>query len=190
MEHEMIDEYNKLGQKIGVVDKEIAHRDGLWHKAIHVWIVNDKDEVLLQYRCAEKKLYPNMWDTSFAGHIGTGESSIEAVIREGKEELGIDVDLDKLELLITSVEKVRFRKIVSNEFIDVYMLRQNVDLDKIVLQKEEVSNAKYVSMDEFFKIVEEEKICPHPVPYRVLKEVFKNPEGIGFPIIRAEVENN
>lgn len=173
MEHEMIDEYNKLGEKIGVVDKEIAHRDGLWHKAIHVWIINDKNEVLLQYRCAEKKLYPNMWDTSFAGHIGAGESSIQAVIREGKEELGIDVDLEKLEFLMTMVEKVRYEKIVSNEFIDIYILRQNVDINKIALQKEEVADAKYVSMDEFFKIVERGDICPHEMIYKVLKELWK-----------------
>ncbi len=174
MEHEMIDEYNKLGEKIGVVDKEIAHRDGLWHKAIHVWIINDKNEILLQYRCAEKKLYPNMWDTSFAGHIGAGESSIEAVIREGKEELGIDVDLEKLEFNDTMVEKVRYEQIVSNEFIDIYILRQNVDINKIALQKEEVSDAKYVTMDEFFKIVERGEICPHKNIYMVLKEMLQD----------------
>lgn len=173
MEHEMIDEYNKIGQKIGIVDKEIAHRDGLWHKAIHVWIINDKNEILLQYRCAEKKLYPNMWDTSFAGHIGAGESSIDAVIREGKEELGIDVNLENLEFLMTMVEKVRFREIVSNEFIDIYILRQNVDIEKVALQKEEVSDAKYVSIDEFFEIVDRGDICPHEMVYKVLRELWK-----------------
>ena len=168
MKQEMIDEYNKIGEKIGVVDKEIAHRDGLWHKTIHVWIINDKNEVLLQYRCADKKLYPNMWDTSFAGHIDAGESSIQAVIREGKEELGIDVDLEKLEFIMTMVEKVKYEQIVSNEFMDVFVLRQNVELDKIALQKEEVAEAKYVSIEEFFDIVEKRNICPHEMMYKIL----------------------
>ena len=44
MEHEMIDQYNIRGEKIGVVDKQIAHRDGLWHKSVHVWIINKKGE--------------------------------------------------------------------------------------------------------------------------------------------------
>lgn len=173
MEHEMIDEYNKIGEKIGVVDKEIAHRDGLWHKAIHVWIINDKNEVLLQYRCSEKKLYPNMWDVSFAGHIGAGESSVEAVIREGKEELGIDVDLERLEFLMTMVEKVKYEKILSNEFIDVYILRQNININEIALQKEEVADAKYVSINEFFDIVEKGNICPHEMTYKILRELWK-----------------
>mgnify|MGYP001050837068 FL=1 len=173
MKQEMIDEYNKIGEKIGVVDKEIAHRDGLWHKTIHVWIINDKNEVLLQYRCADKKLYPNMWDTSFAGHIDAGESSIQAVIREGKEELGIDVDLEKLEFIMTMVEKVKYEQIVSNEFMDVFVLRQNVELDKIALQKEEVAEAKYVSIEEFFDIVEKRNICPHEMMYKILRELWK-----------------
>lgn len=173
MEHEMIDEYNPIGEKIGIVDKEIAHKKGLWHKAIHVWILNDKNEILLQYRCAEKKLYPNTWDCSFAGHIGAGEDSVQAVVREGKEELGIDVDLEKLEYVLTNREKTKYEQIQSNEFVDIYILRQNIDLDNITFQKEEVSDAKYVSLEEFFNLVKEEKILPHKIEYMVLKEILK-----------------
>lgn len=173
MEHEMIDEYNPIGEKIGIVDKEIAHKKGLWHKAIHVWILNNKNEILLQYRCAEKKLYPNTWDCSFAGHIGAGEDSVQAVVREGKEELGIDVDLEKLEYVLTNREKTKYEQIQSNEFVDIYILRQNIDLDNMKFQKEEVSDAKYVSLEEFFNLVKEEKILPHKIEYMVLKEILK-----------------
>ena len=96
---EYFDVLNEKGNYTGRIEtREKCHKDGLWHKAVHVWIVNDNNEILLQYRCAEKSLYPNLWDCSFAGHIGVGESSIEGLIREGKEELGIEVDLEKLEL--------------------------------------------------------------------------------------------
>lgn len=173
MEHEIIDEYNLIGEKIGVVDKEIAHKKGLWHKAIHVWILNDKNEILLQYRCAEKKLYPNTWDCSFAGHIGVGEASVHAVVREGKEELGIDVDLEKLEYVLTNREKTKYEQIQSNEFVDIYILRQNINLNSITLQKEEVSDTKYVSLEEFFNLIKEEKILPHEIEYMVLKEILK-----------------
>lgn len=173
MVHEMIDEYNAIGEKIGIVDKEVAHKKGLWHKAIHVWILNDKNEILLQYRCAEKKLYPNTFDCSFAGHIGAGESSVQAIIREGKEELGIDIDLEKLEYILTNREKIKYEQIQSNEFVDIYILRQNISLDNITFQKEEVSDAKYVSLEEFFNLVKEEKVLPHEIEYMVLKEILK-----------------
>lgn len=173
MEHEMIDEYNHIGEKIGVIDKSIAHKKGLWHKAIHVWVINNKNEILLQYRCAEKKLYPNTWDCSFAGHIGTGESSTQAVLREGKEELGIDVNLEKLEYVLTNREKTKYEQIQSNEFVDIYILKQDIDVDEMKFQKEEVSDAKYVSLNEFFKLVEDKKVLPHEIEYMVLKEILK-----------------
>ena len=172
MVHEIIDEYNKIGEKIGTVDKEIAHKDGLWHKSVHVWIINDKNEILLQYRCADKKLYPNKWDCSFAGHISAGETSIEALLREGKEELGIDIDLEKLNYVMTNRECIKYENINSNEFVDIYILRQNIDIDKISFQKEEVSNAKYVPIEKFFELINNDDIIPHKIEYMVLKEII------------------
>ena len=170
MAKEMIDEYNYRGEKIGVVDKDIAHEKGLWHKSVHVWLINDKNEILLQYRCAEKKLYPNTWDCSFAGHISAGENSIQAVQREGKEEIGIDVDLEKLNFILTNRECIKYEDINSNEFVDIFLLRQNFNLDEIKFQKEEVSDAKYVSLEEFFDLMDNDKLLPHKIEYMVLKE--------------------
>lgn len=172
MEHEMIDEYNYRGEKVGVVDKAIAHKDGLWHKSVHVWILNDKNEILLQYRCADKKLYPNTWDCSFAGHISAGESSIEAVLREGKEELGIDVNLENLNFVFTNREEIKFEQIKSNEFVDIFVLRQNVDINDLHFQKEEVSDAKFVSLEKFFDLIENGAVLPHDVEYLLLKKIL------------------
>lgn len=174
MEHEMIDQYNLRGEKIGVIDKADAHKLGLWHKSVHVWLINDNDEILLQYRCGDKKLYPNTWDCSFAGHIGAGESSIESVIREGKEEIGIDVDIAKLEYIFTNKEILKYEDIDSREFADVYMLKQNFDLKNIEFQQEEVSDAKYVSLNEFFDLIDNNKLLPHKIEYMVLKELLRD----------------
>lgn len=173
MEHEMIDQYNIRGEKIGVVDKQIAHRDGLWHKSVHVWIINELGEVLLQYRCSDKSLYPDTWDVSFAGHIGAGESSIEAVLREGKEELGIDVDLEKLEYIFTNKEILLYNDIDSREFVDIFLLRQDIKLEDLVYQEEEVGGSKYVSGDEFFELAYSNTLFPHEVEYSVLKRVLR-----------------
>ena len=173
MKHEMIDEYNTRGEKIGIVDKAVAHEKGLWHKSVHVWIINDKNEILLQYRSAEKDLYPNTWDCSFAGHIDTGESSIEAVLREGKEELDIDVNLENLQYVFTNREMFQYGQVNSNEFVDIYILRQNINLQNVELQKEEVSNAKYVSKEQFFELMKNGTLIPHKIEYMVLKEILK-----------------
>lgn len=172
MAKEMIDEYNLRGEKIGVVDKDVAHEKGLWHKSVHVWILNNDNQILLQYRCSDKKLYPDTWDCSFAGHISAGESSVEALLREGKEELGIDVDLNNLEYILTNREHISYEDINSNEFVDIYVLRQDVKLEDILYQEEEVSDAKYVTIDEFFDLMDNGKLLPHKVEYMVLKEIL------------------
>lgn len=173
MAKEMIDEYNHLGEKIGIVDKDEAHAKGLWHKSVHVWIINNKNEILLQYRCKDKKLYPDTWDCSFAGHISAGESSLDAVKREGMEEIGIKVDLDNLNYVLTTREEILYKDINSKEFVDIFILRQDFKLDEISFQEEEVSDAKYVSIDEFFNLIDNKKVLPHDIEYMVLKELLK-----------------
>lgn len=60
---ELVDVYDEVtGEKTGeVISKNIAHDKGIWHSAIHIIMINKaKNKVLLQKRCANKKLYPNM----------------------------------------------------------------------------------------------------------------------------------
>lgn len=172
--HEMIDQYNIRGEKLGVIDKADAHKLGLLHKSIHVWLINKKNEILLQYRCKDKLLYPNTWDCSFAGHVGAGETSIEAVVREGKEEIGIDVDLEKLEYLMTLKENIKYKNINSNEYVDIFLLRQDFDIKKVKFQMEEVSDAKYFSKKEFFELIKSDKVLPHKLEYIILEELLKD----------------
>ena len=150
MEHEMIDLLNENGQVIGVVDKAVAHKEGLWHKSVHVWIVNDKDEILLAHRCKEKTFFPNCWDCSFAGHIGAGESSLSSAIREGNEEIGLELNKSDFEYLYTFKDKLVWKNKHSNEFVDVYLIRKNVNLNKLKLQEEEVDDVKWMKTEDFF----------------------------------------
>ena len=71
--------------------REVCHEKGLWHKAVAMFMINSKDQVLLQKRSANKKLWPNMWDMTAGGHVLAGEFGFEAIIREIKEELGADI---------------------------------------------------------------------------------------------------
>lgn len=51
---------------------------------------NDKEFVLLQKRF-NTGLLDNMYDVSCSGHLEAGETLIQAMIRETKEEIGIDI---------------------------------------------------------------------------------------------------
>ena len=104
---DIVDENNNPTGK--VKEKQQAHEDGNFHRTAHVWIINDKNELLLQKRSASKKTHPNCWDISGAGHIKAGESVIDAVKREVKALTNYEIEDYKLQL--EEVDKVKYYKI-------------------------------------------------------------------------------
>ena len=127
---EYLDVFTKYGEPTGEsIDRNIVHEKGMFHKSIHVWIVNSKGELLVQRRDSSKKTYPNMLDTSFAGHVSSNEGLIEAVIREGKEELGLEIDLECLNYLFAIKSEIKVREnYYENEINDVYLYEKDVKL--------------------------------------------------------------
>ena len=62
---EYFDVLNEKGEYTGKIEtREKCHREGLWHKAVVVFIINSKGQVLLQKRSANKKMWPNTWDVT------------------------------------------------------------------------------------------------------------------------------
>ncbi len=148
---ELFDILDKNGNKTGKTKpRSLVHKDGDWHKSVHIWIANDKDEVMLQKRSPNKDSYPNMWDISSAGHLTAGDESLSGAIREIKEELGVDVLPEQLQLI--GVRKIAQRPtptFINSEFQDIYLLRLSLDLSKLTLQEDEVAAVKYVPLDTF-----------------------------------------
>ena len=152
---EFFDILDENGNKTGKTKARTeVHKDGDWHKAVHIWIVNDKDEILLQKRSPFKDSHPNMWDISSAGHLTAGDNSLLGAIREIKEELGIDILPSQLTLIGTRKSTSRpSAMFINNEFNDVYLLRLSLDINKIVLQEDEVSEVKYIPIDKFRNMI-------------------------------------
>ena len=73
-----------------------VHGNNLRHRAVHILIFDQAGEVYLQQRSRWKDRHPLKWDSSAAGHVAAGESYEETARRELKEELGINVPLEKL----------------------------------------------------------------------------------------------
>eukprot|EP00667_Euglena_gracilis_P023332 EG_transcript_26313 len=115
-----------------------VHRDGDWHRSVHVWIVDPKHgTVVLQKRAPEKDTNPNKWDVGSAGHITAGDDSRGTAVREALEELGLVVaDPAELEFLFTAVNtcsgETKHGPYQDNELQDIYLLvREGVDVDAI-----------------------------------------------------------
>ena len=100
---EMIDVLNELGEftgEVAILDE--CHEKGYWHRAVFAIIVDKNDNILLQRRSPNKKLWPNMWDVTVGGHVKAGEFGRQAIIRECKEELNLDVKDSEIKYLISS----------------------------------------------------------------------------------------
>ena len=99
---------------IGSMDRDAVHVNNLRHRAVHIWIINARGELFLQKRSPWKQNHPNLWCSSTAGHVDSGESYEEAAHRELGEEIGVDSSL------------VRFWKIEAThetgyEFLEVFV---------------------------------------------------------------------
>ena len=133
---ELVDVLNEKGMYTGETQtREICSKKGLWHKAVCVFIINSKNQVLLQKRSANKKTWPNMWDVTAGGNVLAGEFDFQAIIRECKEELGIEfhiaskeIDITKLQLQEEEVSEVRW--IDKKEIIEKIKDKHNGITDK------------------------------------------------------------
>src|SRR5579871_5231372 len=99
---EYIDILDKEGNKTGEsLDGKEIHKLGLPHRTVHIWLVNSRKQLLLQKRSKIKDAYPSCWDISAAGHISSGETSLEAAKKETREELGLDLSDEAFSFLFS-----------------------------------------------------------------------------------------
>ena len=143
---ESFDVLNEYGEFTGkIATREECHKKGYWHRAVYAFIIDDKKNILLQKRSENKKLWPNMWDVTVGGHVISGEFGRQALIRETKEELGIEIADDDIKYLVCSTSINKQGNIINKHYNECYLITKNIDISDIVLQKEEVSEIKYFS---------------------------------------------
>jgi isopentenyldiphosphate isomerase len=155
---EFFDVLDEQGRKTGeIIERTEAHRKGICHRVIQVWVMNSKNELLLQKRSANKDSCPNMWYVSVGGHIEANEDNVQTIIRECSEELGLDISdqIDQVKYLYTFKEIVILNsgQFIDNEFYDVYLLKIDLDPDTLVLQEDEVAEVKFIGYNEFKQAV-------------------------------------
>lgn len=87
---------NPDDEKIGLMEKIEAHKKALLHRAFSVFLINDKDEILLQQRALSKYHSPGLWTNTCCSHQRDGEANIDAGKRRLMEEMGMKADLKEL----------------------------------------------------------------------------------------------
>jgi len=136
---------NSTGQ---VLDKKQIHKLGLYHKEVAIILINNKKEILLQKRASTKEIQPNKW-AWHGGHVSVSEDTVDAIIRETNEELGVKLNRNDINFLI----KLRRDKMPNKQFTFAYYAFCNYPIEKFNIQKEELSDIKWFSFDKFKEMI-------------------------------------
>ena len=128
-----------LGKK---VQRGTKLNNNEYHLVVMAIIQNENREVLLTRR-SENKIAAGLWECT-AGSVLAGENSRDAIIREVKEEIGINVDVFGDPITCYSEE---------NALFDIWIIQIKNKIQDLVLQIEEVDDAKYANLYEIKKII-------------------------------------
>lgn len=149
---EVLDIYDKNRQLTGKTmnrnQGKIVLSEGEYVIQVKCWILNEENKVLLTQR-RKDKYNGGMWEPT-GGLVTSGEISIQAIKRELYEEIGINV-IDKDIKLIKSFRDEHF-------FRDIYLIRSNIPINDLRFMDKEVINAKYVTIEEFGKMLNNNQI--------------------------------
>ena len=166
---ELLDVYNSKGEITGKIVPRGSKDESFGpdeHIAVAIiYIENSEGKFLMQLTSKEKgHIY-----SATGGHIDHGENAKEAILREVKEEIGLDISKENvIDLGHICVDfPVRF----------IFYLKKDVDIKDLVLDKNEVESMHYLSVDELKKVIEEGKM--HKGHIFVLEEVLKYKKKIG-----------
>ena len=116
--------------------------EGYYPMVVMVVIRNSDGKFLMQRRALTKG---GDWGVT-GGHPKSGETPIEGIITEVKEELGLDFSNEEFILYDSGCD--------GKDCYKMYFVNKDVDLNDIIIQEEELSEVRWFSMDELNNMVD------------------------------------
>ncbi|MBA3664235.1 MAG: isopentenyl-diphosphate Delta-isomerase [Bacteroidetes bacterium] len=151
--------------QIGLCGKLLAHESGQLHRAISVFIFNQKNEMLLQRRAQTKYHSGGLWTNACCSHPRPGESIEKAAQRRLKEEMGIEAD--SLFYAFHFIYKAKLDKGLTEHELDHVFIGKTDEQPKP--DPAEVCEYKYLSVEEI-----KEDLKQHPEKYTYwFKRIFE-----------------
>ncbi len=148
---ELWDVYDKNRNKTGKTHvRGVPMAEGEYHIVTDIWTINLEGKILLTQRHPDKTF--GLWWECTGGSAKAGEESLDSVLRELSEEVGIFARPEEVHLLHT-VER-------PDRFVDTYVTVQDVTREKLVLQEEEVVDAVFVTFKEVYRLWSQGKMLP------------------------------
>lgn len=143
MNDELFPVVDENGDVIGSATRGECHSGSMkLHPVVHLHVIDRDGRILLQRRSPDKDIQPGRWDTAVGGHVDYGESVRDALMRESREELGIDASA------AVAVTHYVFQSQREREYVNTFFLRVDADDFKAYPDPVEISEIRFWTVDE------------------------------------------
>ena len=143
MKEENVILVNQKDEQIGLMPKLEAHEKAVLHRAFSVFVLNNKNEIMLQQRAHHKYHSPLLWTNTCCSHQREGETNIQAGSRRLFEEMGFETGLKEL---FHFIYKAPFDNGLTEHELDHVMIGYYDGEPKI--NSEEVENWKWMCIED------------------------------------------
>jgi isopentenyldiphosphate isomerase len=135
---------------VGGATRGEANERALNVRVVRILIEDEHGNILLQKRSSQVGLFPNCWDSAAAGHVDLGEEYDESAARELKEELGLNIPLEKFAYYQRQVPALNGK--TRTVFAAAYKAIVERDTP-LILQESEVAETKWFTLDELRSLI-------------------------------------
>ena len=151
---ELWDIYDKNKNKTGRFAERGVYefKEGEYHIITVALIINSKNEILITKRAETKKKEPLKWEIT-GGGVQAGETSLQGILRETSEEIGMKFKKDEA-IFLKEIRKDE----TPADFKDIWLFKSDLPIKNIKFEDGEVTDAKWVTIDKFVEMKENKEM--------------------------------
>ncbi len=168
MKEEQVILVNESDEQVGTMSKMEAHEKAILHRAFSIFIINERGEIMLQQRAANKYHSPLLWTNTCCSHQRVGESNIDAGKRRLKEEMGFTTELREL---FSFIYKAPFDNGLTEHELDHVMLGSYNE--QPFINEDEVADWKWMKPEAIKKDISENP-QKYTAWFKIIFERFHN----------------
>lgn len=156
MSEELFPVVDEQGVVIGSATRRDCHSGSMkLHPVVHLHVIDGEGRILLQRRSDDKDIQPGRWDTAVGGHVDYGEDVHDALMREAREELGIDASK------AVAVTHYVFQSQREREYVNTFFLRVDAATFHADPDPVEISGVRFWTVEEIRAAVGTGRLTPN-----------------------------
>jgi len=145
---ELLDIINEHDQVIGRAERDEVHEKGLLFRMVYISFTTPDDRLILQRRSLTKKVNAGRLGMAVIGHVTSGQSYLEAAVKEAREETGLIIAASELVELDRSFSSYKEGDYLSNAIRALYRYRFDGDIDNLRVEEGEALGFEVTTLDD------------------------------------------